>query len=239
MDTSNNETATRVDAPPRARQRDERLEMLFTLIMAFAAIGTAWSGFESSSWGSVQSNMTSQANALRLQSNRKATEAGQLRTLDVITFTAWITAINQEMQSDPSAYPAEGFVVRENTGSGFLYARFRSEFKPVLGRWLELQPLRNPAAPSTPFVMPEYQLSAQTEADALLMKAELHSNKAQAASKQSSRYMLMGVIFALVLFFVAVGNKAKSAKSRLLLFSMSVVLLLGAMATLASFPVVL
>ena len=51
-------------------------------------------------------------------SNRKAAEAGQLRTLDVITFTAWVNAINQEMQTDPSAFPGEGYVPLDE-----LYAR--------------------------------------------------------------------------------------------------------------------
>lgn len=219
-------------------RRSDRLEMLFTLIMAFAAIATAWSGFESSNWGGVQSQMTSKSSAFRMLSNRKAAEAGQLRTLDVITFTAWVNAINVEMQTDPSAFPAEGYVPRERTGSGFLYTRFRSEFKPVFEQWLDQQPLRNPAAPSTPFVMPEYRLSAQTEADTLMTEAEQFSNKAQEASQQSSRYVLMGVLFALVLFFVAVGNKAQSPKSRLLLFSLSALLLVASVATLATFPVV-
>ena len=212
--------------------------MLFTLIMAFAAIATAWSGFESSIWGGVQSQMTAKSSALRMQSNRKAAEAGQLRTLDVITFTAWINAINQEILADPSAFPAEGYVPRERTGSGFLYARFRSEFKPVFAHWLEQQPLRNPAAPSTPFVMPEYRLSAQSEADTLMVEAEHLSNKAQEASQQSSRYVLMSVLFALVLFFVAVGNKAQAPKSRLLLFGLSALLLVASVTTLATFPVV-
>ena len=220
------------------RQRSDRLEMLFTLIMAVAAIATAWSGFESSSWGSVQSQLTTKSSAMRMLSNRKAAEAGQLRTLDVITFTAWINAINQEMQTDPSAYPAEGYVPRERSGSGFLYARFRSEFKPVFGLWLEQQPLRNPAAASTPFVMPEYRLSAQAEADSLMAQAEQLSSKAQQASMQSSRYVLMSVLFALVLFFVAVGNKTQAPKSRLLLFGLSALLLVGSVATLATFPVV-
>lgn len=239
MDTSNLETAGNVGDQQRAQQRSDRLEMMFTLIMAVAAIGTAWAGFESSSWGGVQSKMSARSAALRMLSNRQAAEAGHQRTLDVITFTAWINAINQEIQTDPSAFPANGYIPRERTGSGFLYARFRSEFKPVFEHWLAQQPLRNPAAPSTPFVMPEYRLAAQAEADAVMAEAELHGSKAEEASQQSSRYMLMSVIFALVLFFVAVGNKVRSPKSRLLLLSMSAVLLLGAVATLASLPVVL
>ena len=48
----------------------------------------------------------------------------------------------------------------------------------------------------------------------------------------------MSVLFALVLFFVAVGNKAQAPKSRLLLFGLSALLLVASVTTLATFPVV-
>ena len=207
--------------------------------MAMAAIATAWSGFESSSWGSVQSSFTAQSSAKRIEANRKATEAGQLRTLDVITFTEWIGAVNLETHADPSAFPAQGYVPRERTGSGFLYARFRSEFRPVFDAWLAQQPLRNPAAASTPFVMPEYRLTAQDQADALSDEAERLTLKAQEASMLASRYVLMSVLFALVLFCVAVGNKASGRRSRILLFGLSALTLLASLIALATFPVVI
>ena len=237
MNSRTPQTETTAEPPDNNPRRSDRLEMLFTLIMALAAIGTAWSGFESSNWGSVQSRLTAQSSAKRIEASRKAAEAGQLRTLDVITFTAWIGAVNQETQADPSVFPAQGYVPRERTGSGFLYARFRSEFKPVFDAWLAQQPLRNPAAASTPFVMPQYQLAAQTQADALAEEAEQLTLQAQQASLVSGRYVLMGVLFALVLFFVAVGNKANGRRSRILLFGLSAITLLASLAALATFPV--
>ena len=239
MDARAQETETATELPGNNQRHGDRLEMLFTLIMAFAAIATAWSGFESSSWGSVQSSFTAQSSAKRIEANRKATEAGQLRTLDVITFTEWIGAVNLETHADPSAFPAQGYVPRERTGSGFLYARFRSEFRPVFDAWLAQQPLRNPAAASTPFVMPEYRLTAQDQADALSDEAERLTLKAQEASMLASRYVLMSVLFALVLFFVAVGNKASGRRSRILLFGLSALTLLASLIALATFPVVI
>lgn len=225
-------------AARRTQRRSDRLEMLFTLIMAFAAIGTAWAGFESANWNSLQSRYATQSSAVRMQSNRKASQAGQLRILDEIMFTQWIGALNLEMQVDPSAFPEQGYVPRERSGSGFLHARFRDEFKPAFNAWLAQQPLRNPQAPSTPFVMSEYRLASQDQADALTDQAEQLTLKAQEANLVSGRYVLMSVLFALVLFFVAVGNKASGRRSRILLFSLSALTLLATLATLATFPVV-
>ena len=81
MNARAQETETATELPGNNQRHGDRLEMLFTLIMAFAAIATAWSGFESSSWGSVQSSFTAQSSAKRIEANRKATEAGQLRNL--------------------------------------------------------------------------------------------------------------------------------------------------------------
>lgn len=63
-------------AQTRIWHRSGRLELLFTLIMAMAAIATAWAGFEASSWGSLQSQLNVQAAAQRAQANRLFTEAG-------------------------------------------------------------------------------------------------------------------------------------------------------------------
>lgn len=216
----------------------DRLELLFAVIMAFAAIGTAWSGFESANWGGVQSRFTAQSSTVRSEANRKFTEAGQLRILDVMIFTQWLGALNVEIHADPSAFPDNGYQPREGTGSGFLYARFRSEFRPAFDAWLAERPLRNPAAPGTPFVMPEYRIQAQEQAEVLHAQAEQLAVQAQEASRLSGKYVLMSVLFALVLFFVAVGNKASGRRSRVLLFTLSAVTLVASLATLASFPVV-
>lgn len=223
----------------RVQRRTDRLEMLFTVVMALAAIGTAWAGFESAKWGGVQSRLNAEASAARADANRKFNEAGLLRNLDVGTFTQWLGSLNAEIQADPSVFPENGYVPDPRTGSGFLYLRFRDEFKPAFDAWLAQRPLRNPDAPKTPFVMPEYQLTAQLEAEELMAKAESKASESQAASQLSDNYVLTGVLFALVLFFVAVGNKASSRLSRKLLFGLSLVTFLATLGVLATFPVAL
>lgn len=237
MSTGTDEAELEALAEQRAQRRTDRLEMLFTVIMALAAIGTAWAGFESSKWGGVQSRLNSEASAARTDANRKFNEAGQLRTLDVVTFTQWLTALNTEIQTDSSAFPGEGYVPNPRSGSGFLYTRFRDEFRPAFDAWLAQQPLRNPEAPKTPFVMSEYRLAVQVEAEELVARAESKVSESQAASLLSDNYVLTGVLFALVLFFVAVGNKANSRLSRWLLFSLSSVTFLATLGVLATFPV--
>lgn len=220
----------------RAQRRSDRLEMLFTLIMAMAAIATAWAGFEASKWGGLQSQLNTQAAAQRAQANRLFSEAGQLRSLDAIVFTQWLNALNVEIQADPSAFPGEGYVPRENSVSAFLYARFRDEFRPAFDAWLAQRPLRNPDAARTPFEMAEYRLASQGEAEGLLSEAEAKAARALELSQVSENYVLLGVMFALVLFFVAVGNKSSGIPRRLL-FGLSLLTFVATLVVMLSFPV--
>lgn len=223
-------------AEEKAQRRTDRLEMLFTLVMAMAAIGTAWAGFESAKWGGVQGRLTIEASVARVEANRKASEAWQQRTVDVITFTQWLGALNAEIQADPAVLETV-YAPRERTLSAFIHARFRDEFKPAFEAWMAHRPLHDPDAPATPFAMPEYRLAAQDEADRLAERAEQRGTEAQAASALSENYVLTGVLFALVLFFVAVGNKANSRRSRWLLFGLSLLTFAATLGVLATFPV--
>lgn len=221
----------------RDQRRTDRLEMLFTLIMATAAIATAWAGFESSKWGGVQSQLNTQAGAQRAQANRLFAEAGQLRSLDALVFTQWLGALNVEIQADPSVFPTQGYVPRERSVSTFMYQRFRKEFRPAFDAWVAQRPLGNPDAPATPMVMPEYRLATQVEADALLAQAEARAARAMELSQVSENYTLVSVMFALVLFFVAVGNKANGRITRRLLLGLSLLTFTGTLAVMLSFPV--
>lgn len=211
--------------------------MLFTLIMAAAAIGTAWAGFESAQWSDRQSSLVSQALAARTQANRQFNEAAQQRTQDMLMFTQWISAVNVEMQKDPSVYPARGYVPNPKTGSGFLFLRLRPEFRPAVDAWIATRPLGNRDAPSTPLAMPEYRLAAQAAGDALERQAERDSIAAQQTGVRAANYTLLGVLFALTVFFAAVGNKADGRFGRRLLLWVSAAALVGTFAVLATFPV--
>jgi len=242
MNTPNPDPEAPLDSPASdledvlAQRRSDRLEILFTVIMAMAAIATAWAGFESSKWGSLQSQLNIQAAAQRAQANRMFAEAGQLRSLDAIVFTQWLNALNVEIQADPSAFPTDGYVPRENSVSAFIHARFRKEFRPAFDAWVAQRPLRNPDAPGTPFEMAEYRLASQSEAEELLAGAEAKATEAMDLSHISENYVRIGVMFALVLFFVAVGNKSTGTVRRLL-FGLSLIAFLSTLGAMLSFPI--
>ncbi|MCH0540411.1 hypothetical protein I3F58_12685 [Streptomyces sp. MUM 203J] len=212
-------------------------EFTLAVILALAAVGTAWAGFQSQKWGGVQANSFAAASAARTESTRQSTEAGQFLTIDVIMFTQWLTALNEEILADPSKRPEGEYVPDPDSVSGLLFTRFRSEFKPAVNAWLKTRPLTDPDAPSTPFSMPEYQLATLAEAVKELKEAERLSAKARQSNQRSDNYVLTAVLFALVLFFASVAGRAHARRPRVLLFGLTVLTLTGAVVLLVLYPV--
>lgn len=213
-----------------------RVELALAIIMAISAVGTAWAGFQSTKWGGVQANSYAQAGAARTESTRASTEAGQLQTIDVISFSAWVGALNTEIIAGTIPDPGGSYQPTPGTGSAFLYQRFRPEFRPAVDAWVATRPLADPAAPATPFALPEYRLASTELADQLADRADQLAATARTANQRSDNYVLTAVIFALVLFFAGVAGRAR-ARIQYLMTAFAATALLAALILLATFPI--
>lgn len=217
--------------------RSSRLDLLMTVIMALAAVATTWAGFQSTKWSGVQANSYAGAGAARTESSRKTTEAAGQRIVDVSTFLAWLNALNSELNADPSTPRPESYEPDPNKVSGFLFTRFRSEFRPAVDAWLATRPLVNPGAPATPFAMPQYQLAAETEATRLAAQADDLATQARAANQRADNYVLTAVVFALALFFAAMSQRTTRSLPRRVLVTLTFVIFAVAIVSLATYPV--
>ncbi len=205
--------------------------------MAAAAVCTAWAGFESTKWSGEQANSYAEAGAFRTEAARMATQAGQHRIVDVVTFTQWLTALNEEIVTNQSARPGANYEPVPGTISAFIFERFRPEFQPAVDAWMRTQPFVNPDAPPTPFTLPEYALAEEAEAARLERLAEESASDARAANQIADNYVLTAVLFALVLFFAAISDRARGRRSRTLLFNVAAAGLALTVIILATFPV--
>lgn len=184
------------------------LDVVLTVILALSAIATAWSGYQASQWGGEQSAATSRAAALRAEAERAGSTADTQRTIDVLAFLDWVDAMAEEADQHPSYATLTSYEPVTGTRASFLFHRFRDEFTSAFEAWIATGPLADRDAPPTPFEMPEYRLAAQDEADNLTAQAQELSLEASRANENSSKWVLMGVMFAMVLFFATVGSKA-------------------------------
>ena len=160
--------------------RERLLELVVTVLLAWAALISAWSAYEATRFSGAQGDANNAASALRIESAKAESRAGQLELVDTIAFQQWLSA----------------------TGAGnaklaaFTEQRFRDEFRPAFQAWLALDPLHNSDAPSTPFTMKEYKVAAQERANALAAEAETRAGEGGKQGSTGDRYVLAVVLFA-------------------------------------------
>ena len=93
-----------------------RVEAVATVILALAAVATAWSGYQASRWHGEQASAFSHANAARLESTRMSDLADAQTEIDVAIFTQWVDA----------------YARHETQLAAFYRKRFRPEFQPAV-----------------------------------------------------------------------------------------------------------
>ena len=214
-------TTPYIDLPTRFDRWEPLAEVIVTVVLAFATLATAWSGYQAARWGGEQSNSYSQAGALRTESTRASTQAGQQVQIDIGMFANWI-----------NAFAAEDLQLAE-----FYEDRFRDEFKPAFEAWLATDPVNNPEAPATPFSMPEYQLDKAAEADRLEKEAEATFAQGTEANETSDKYIL-NTVFRLLGpggFPPQERFNAMSARWVIILFSLGI--LIFGLVNLLTYPI--
>ncbi|MGW8144912.1 MAG: hypothetical protein ACWGN2_10985 [Anaerolineales bacterium] len=216
-----NEMTSYIDLPTRFDRWEPLAEVLATIVLAFATLATAWSGYQAARWGGVQSTSYSQAGALRTESTRASTQAGQLAQIDIAMFMNAINALAEGNQPLVDFY-------RE---------RLRDEFKPAVEAWLATDPANNPDAPPSPFSMPEYQLSRAQEAEQLQADAEAKFAEGTAANQTSDNYILNTVILASVLFLGGIASRFKAMAARWVIIVLSLVILVFGLINIFTYPI--
>jgi hypothetical protein len=217
----------------------DRIELVATIVMALAAILTAWCAFQATKWSGIMSIEFSSANATRVESTRADSLANTQRSVDVDVFIAWVDAVVADMR-DGTIPPVResGYIPQDGTLSAFYYERMRDEFRPALDAWLATDPLNEEDAPPTPFAMEEYQLAALQSAENLVTESEGHREAALAANQNGDNYVLTTVGFALVIFFAGVSSKLAERTNRWITLGVAVVLFALGIVALLLLPIV-
>jgi hypothetical protein len=198
-----------------------RFEVASTVLLALAAVATAWCSYQATRWNGEQVKASSRTNALRIEAARAQGRAQAVTQVDVATFTEWVDA----------------YAHRETRLADFYFRRFRSEFKPAVTAWLATKPLRNPKAPLTPFAMPQYRLAATAEADRLDAESEASAAIVRRYIQRASNYVLGVVLFAVALFFAGMSAKLAGRAVRLATLALGWALFAGTVAWIATSPV--
>lgn len=210
------EAAAVQEAARRSRLRD----VIALVVLTVTAVLTAWSGFEASKWGGEMSIAFSRASSQRIEAARWTATADAARGYDLQTFALWLEAVAQEDQEL----------------ADFVEQRFAERFRPAFDEWLAARPLQNADAAPSPFALDAYQPPGTTEAAEADARADAFFDDALRNNQRGDNYTLLTVLFALVLFFTAMSERASRPLPRHVLTGLGGVLFLVGVVLLASFP---
>jgi len=198
-----------------------RLELAATVLLAIAAVATAWAAYQSARWHGEQARAQSASIAARVESTREGNVANRQAQIDVALFTQWVDAYARD----------------ETELADFYRKRFRAEFKPAFQAWIATKPRTNPDAPLSPFAMPQYKLDATTQADSLEEQAAAASTSVGQYIQRADNYSLTVVLFAASLFFAGISTRLSSRNARVVVLGLGYALFLGSLIWIATFPV--
>ncbi len=201
--------------------RRDWVEIAATVLLALAAVATAWSSYQATRWNGEQAKTSGSVNKTRIQAARAADLANAQTQVDIATFVQWVDAYAQDQDQLTSFY-------RD---------RFRKEFRPAFEAWVATKPLKTAGAPPTPFAMPQYRLAAAKEAERLDAEAEVLSAQVRRNIQRSSNYVLGVVLFAVALFFAGMSTRLASGGPRKALLTVGWILFVGAVVWIATFPI--
>jgi hypothetical protein len=205
----------------QAAHRRDWVEVGATILLALAAVATAWSSYQATRWNGEQAKTSSRVNKTRIEAARASDLANAQQQVDVATFMQWVDAY------------ARG----ETEVVNFYRERFREEFRPAFNAWIATKPLKTEGAPLTPFAMPQYRLAAKAEAGRLDRSAEELSAQVRRNIQRASNYVLGVVLFAVALFFAGMSTKLTVPGLRMTMLVVGYVIFVGTAVWIATSPV--
>lgn len=198
----------------RWERRQRLLDSWTALILAVAAVATAWASFQASQWSGAQSDAQSASAMSRSDAGRLASEATGDEIVDSQMWLSWLTAVANKQ------------VARAD----FFEKRFSPTLAAAQTQWLtgvQLDANGDPVVvpPGTPMDLPGYIVPNEAKSVEISAKAEQDLILADEAASHSTSFVLLALLFALVLFFASIATKFTDPKTQAILVLVSIALL--------------
>jgi hypothetical protein len=208
------------DGAPGGHRHEKMTEIIEAVLLAVVAIATAWSGYQAAKWDGENARDYAIATKDRAEANRAWTLGGQQRLFDSTNLAVWLQARTQG-----------------NTKLAALYARrFSPEYAVAFHAWIRAGGMTNPSAPPGPSFMPQYQNRGWEKAARLEREASAEFAEGTAARHHGEDFVRTTVVFATVLFLIAVGQRFRMPVARRGLLLVSLGLLSFALYLVISYP---
>lgn len=178
----------------RRKHWETLVEIVEVVVLAIVAVATSWSGYSAARWDGQQSLLYGHATADRFKADAASTRGGQELVADASMFTAYLQARSAGDTKLAAVY------VR----------RFTPDYRTAFLAWLKTSPFTNAtAAPPGPSYMPQYHNPYLAAAGRYNTAAAATFDQGTAARDNAENYLRDTVLFATVLFVVALAQRFK------------------------------
>jgi hypothetical protein len=187
------------------QERISRIEIANAVVIAIAGLLISWAGYQTALWSSEVEIEFSRANVLQTQSAQMSARAETEEAVGVQVFGHWFDA-----------------AIRKETEVATKYAmRFPPRLRRAFDVWIAQDPLENPAAPASPFAMPQYVIPEANRAMELRAQADVAFQRGQTARRYADTYGQAGAVLATALFFAGISQVFRLGKVRLALLGLA------------------
>ena len=208
------------DTAEPTQSHDRTLSIIEAVLLAVVALLAAYTGYASAKWSTESSVRLAGSSVARIEANRAALNAQDLRDLDSTAFNTWFTA----------------YVAGDATAEALAVRHFRPEFKVAFDAWIATDPFTNAAAPPGPIYMPQYKQPELAASAALDKKATNEYTLGVQAGSNSDNYVRDTIYLASILFLVGISGHFRFFRIRLSLVVLGGVMLAIAVAEIVTSP---
>lgn len=170
---------------------DRFVDIASVVLISVAAVLTAACGYQASRWEGEQTRLYNVANASRLRVAEAADRSEVNTSINVTLFLDYISAVEHH----------------DTEFAQFIYRRLGPNMRVAMDAWLATHPMKNPRAPTSPFVMPVYNKLMQASSAQEEAVATADFNAALIAHRNADDFTLLTVVFATVSFLAGVSTK--------------------------------
>jgi hypothetical protein len=207
--------------PHMTRERWHTIvEVLEVILLAVVAVATAYSGFQAAKWDAEETHRYGESSTLYTRAATERTAGVQVLAADAATFTAWLEA---HFDGKPQ--------LEEE-----LERRFSPGYKVAFDAWLTTDPFTDDDAPAGPAAMREYHNELADKADETTKEADRIFDSGHDAAHEGENYVRDTVLFAMVLFLIAIGQRFTRRATRISMNALAGIILVVVLISLLRLP---
>lgn len=200
--------------------RNDRFEIIVTILLSFATLSSAWCSYQADLWGDKERISIIESMRFEEDANELILESNQIRVAHLNIVSTFI----DHYLNDDTLY------------CKYILAHADSVLKPALLEWVKQRPKYVPEIPN-PLKLSVYKNTYEEKIHKFESVSRMKKTESENANEISDKYMLLTVLLSLVLFFSGISGTLSVKSAQILSTVISLIIFIGAVTILISLPV--